>query len=206
MRTAVMGAGKWGRNLIRVLGEIESVDLGWIADPDSSALDTASAAAPDAKLCDDISRALDDIDLAFVATPSSEHVGHARFLLAHGKDVFVEKPFAMSLKEAVWLAAGARASGSVLMVGHQMLYHPGFQKLESLVREGALGRLQSIQAERAGVLDLSKEPGVLWAYGPHDVAMVLALSGESPDKVTSVGRTLDRSPDTATTATISLEP
>jgi predicted dehydrogenase len=93
----------------------------------------------------------------------------------------------MRTYDAVTLKGAQEASKSVLMVGHQLLFHPVFKKLKALVEKGVLGRIRSIRAERTGPVDLEREPGVLWSYGPHDAAMILSLTGEVPTRVAATG-------------------
>ncbi len=182
-----MGAGPWGRNLVRVIYNNDSSELAWVVDPDAQALANASAIAPGVAVIENIEAALDDVQLVVVCTPVRDHMRHVRSLLARGKDVLVEKPFAMNCTDAESLVAESGKRGTILMVGHQLLYHPVFLKLESLIRENVLGPLRSVRAERTGSIDFNKEPGVLWSYGPHDVAMILALVGEMPDEVSATG-------------------
>ncbi|MCP4602220.1 MAG: Gfo/Idh/MocA family oxidoreductase [Proteobacteria bacterium] len=187
IRAAVMGAGHWGCKLVREFDTLDSVELAWVVDPDPEARAKAHSIAPSAKTAEHISSALRDVQLVAVCTPARNHVEHVRDLLASRKDVLVEKPFAMRTKDAVSLAVESQDAESILMVGHQLLFHPVFCKLKSLIREGVLGRLLAVTAERTGVVDLDREPGVLWSYGPHDVAMILALAGEMPDQVATSG-------------------
>ncbi len=199
-----MGAGVWGRNLVRVMRDLECVELKWVVDPAPEALAHARAIAPDAEFVEDISSVPLDVPLVVVSTPARDHANHAISLLAQGRDVLVEKPFALNISDAQALSAHSRKEGAVLMVGHQLLYHPVFQRLEALVHGGALGKLLRVNAERTGIVDLEREPGVLWSFGPHDVAMTLALAGEEPSEISASGKTRTGSIEIAETADIRL--
>jgi UDP-2-acetamido-3-amino-2,3-dideoxy-glucuronate N-acetyltransferase len=181
-RVAVMGTGRWGRNVVRVLDSLENARVAWIVDPDPNARNRAAALAPGAKTAAHISAAIEDVDLVAVCTPARDHAAHVLHLLDNTKSVLVEKPFAMNSRDALSLARACRPE-STLMVGHQLLFHPAFRKLSELVAGGALGPLRKIRTERNGPIDLSREPGVLWSYGPHDVAMALDLAGEEPTRI-----------------------
>lgn len=187
IRAAVMGAGRWGRNLVRVLESLDNVRLEWIVDPDPDAREAAREIAPGAKTAPDISQIDSDIQMVSVCTPAAKHVDHVHWLLGQQKNVLVEKPFAMSSKDAANLALEAGIRGVVLMVGHQMLFHPAFQTLRKIVQSGSLGRLRAIESQRTGAFDPETEPGALWSYGPHDAAMVLSLTDESPCAVDARG-------------------
>ena len=104
------------------------------------------------------------------------------------------------MTEARDLAALAARSGRCLMVGHILQYHPAFLALKALVREGRLGRLQRIQANRLNLGAVRREEDVLWCLAPHDVSMVLSLVGELPSRVAATGgyHLRDAIADTAT--------
>jgi UDP-2-acetamido-3-amino-2,3-dideoxy-glucuronate N-acetyltransferase len=196
-----MGTGNWGRNLVRVFSTLDGVALRWIVDPDDTALGKAHLVAPHANRAKHISSAMDHVQLVAVCTPAHHHYQHVQALLKHGKNVLVEKPFTMNTGDALSLAD---ASTSTLMVGHQLLYHPAFTKLQSLISRGALGKLRFVKTERTGAMDLNREPGVLWSYGPHDVSMILALTDEEPTEVLATGRMLGTNAETAVEAHVHL--
>ncbi|MDJ0765019.1 MAG: Gfo/Idh/MocA family oxidoreductase [Myxococcota bacterium] len=204
IRAAVMGAGRWGCNLVRVLDADPSVRLTWVIDPNPKALERAQCIAPSAKMGSTIAPALSDVDAVAVCTPARDHVRHVRELLAHQKDVFVEKPIALRTCDAEALRAACQQMGAVLMVGHQLLYHPAFTALESAISAGHVGPVRTIRAERTGALDFSREPGVLWSFGPHDVAMILQLAQEMPCHVSATGILVKDDPAMVASADIGL--
>lgn len=57
-----------------------------------------------------------------------------------GKDLFVEKPLTVDLKEGEKLVKAAETASKILMVGHLLEYHPAILKLHELIRSGELGR------------------------------------------------------------------
>jgi UDP-2-acetamido-3-amino-2,3-dideoxy-glucuronate N-acetyltransferase len=73
--------------------------------------------------------------------------------------------------------------GRPVMVGHILRYHPAFEALEQLVREGALGRLLSVTSSRLDLGRIRREEDALWALAPHDLSMVLALLGSEPETI-----------------------
>ena len=62
------------------------------------------------------------------------------------------------------------------MVGHLLRYHPGFLKLNELVKSGELGKINHIYSRRLSLGKLRNTENVLWSFAPHDISMVLALS------------------------------
>ncbi len=184
-QVAVVGCGRWGRNLVRTFH-----DLGALR----AVIDIAPAAAKAMAeeydvLATDLDAALDDplVDAVVVVVPAAQHVAVARQAIDAGKHVFVEKPLALGLEEAEQLCALADDRGCTLMVGHLMRYHPAFVQLEAMVRAGTLGPLRYVYANRLNLGRIRREEDVLRSFAPHDVSMVLALVGSEPQLVRANG-------------------
>jgi predicted dehydrogenase len=175
-RLALAGCGRWGEKLCATLAGLANggrIELVALADPAEGALERARALAPGARALatlEELLQARLGLDGVLVATPTPLHGSHARLALAAGLDVFVEKPLALSLKEARALVALAR--GRVAMVGHLMRFHPAHARLGALVREGAVGALRGFSSRR---VTESRSPEPLWTLLPHDLATMHAL-------------------------------
>ncbi|MBX7250079.1 MAG: Gfo/Idh/MocA family oxidoreductase [Caulobacteraceae bacterium] len=184
-RVAVVGAGHWGKNLVRNFGELGA--LAAVVDPD---LQTAQAlAASQGAVARDLDAVLADpaIQAVAIAAPAPLHHRLAKAALQAGKHVFVEKPVALTLDDAADLIQTAETAGLTLMVGHLLQYHPVFLRLKAMVEAGELGRVRYIYSNRLSLGKIRREEDVLWSFAPHDISMVLALAGEEPDRVTASG-------------------
>lgn len=203
-KVALVGCGGWGRNLARNLAELDV--LARIVDPSKQAQTMAEQLGAAHSI--DIDDALSDPDCAavLIATPASTHFDLAMRVVAAGKDVFIEKPIALSIEEGELLGAAADAAGRVLMVGHILQYHPAFLKLRSLVAEGRLGRLRHISSDRMSLGRLRNEENVLWSFAPHDISMICSLFDSPPKRVRAVGSTfLSSAIEDVTTAHVEFE-
>lgn len=184
---AVVGCGRWGRNLVRnvqALGALRSVvDI----EPTTAKAVSEQYGVPAV----DLDTALGDpsVDGVVVAVPAVDHVEVARSVLDAGKHALVEKPLALRASEAEALCAAAERAGRVLMVGHVLQYHPVFVELERLVRRGVLGRLRYVYSNRLNLGRIRRDESTLWSFAPHDVSMILALVGAEPVSVQAVGGT-----------------
>jgi len=105
------------------------------------------------------------IDAVLVATPADQHAAIARGALTAGKHVLVEKPLCLTLSEAEALAAVARESGRVAMVGLNYRFHPLVRRLREAIRRGDLGRpmaafftLTSMRGQRTSVTGYETHP------------------------------------------------
>jgi predicted dehydrogenase len=117
-----------------------------------------------------------------VATPPDTHVAIAMKALEADMAVMIEKPLALSLREASrlqrWVKAGEQCPA--VLVDHVHLFAPAYERLKSLIRS-------PIVAIRTR--GCSSEPwrpySSLFDFAPHDLSMVLDLVGMLPDHTTS---------------------
>lgn len=196
-RIAVVGAGRWGRNLVRNFHALGA--LAMICDGDPQTLAEHRERLPDVAVTASLAdvAAAPGIDAVALATPTVTHGALARSLLEAGKSVFVEKPLCMDAQEARALGALAAARSLVLMTGHLLLFHPAFLALAAFVAAGGLGEPRYIGAQRLNFRPARSEDDALWDIAPHDVSMILALAGALPHTVTASaaatvnGRTID---------------
>ena len=190
LRVAVIGAGAWGLNHVRVVAsERDSVLVG-VADPDPQVADRVRGIAPGVPTLRDPDQLLADtsIDAVVIATPAATHAALAGAALAAGKHVLIEKPLAMNLPDAQAIAAAARASGRVAMVGHLMVHHPAVVRLRELLRSGALGDLHYLHSTRVNLGRIRSDENALWSFGPHDLSMIDYLLGRTPQTVAARGQ------------------
>lgn len=79
-------------------------------------------------------------DVSFVCSPNHMHVRHARMLAESGSHLFVEKPLSPSLKEVRDLIPVLERTGTHLMVGCNLRFHPGVKSLSEVLSKGLIGR------------------------------------------------------------------
>jgi UDP-2-acetamido-3-amino-2,3-dideoxy-glucuronate N-acetyltransferase len=186
-RVAVIGAGHWGRNLLRNFAALGA--LAALYDEDPATLAREAAFYPKARPAHTLDDVLGDpaIDAVAVATPAITHSLVARRVLEAGKHAFVEKPLSLNLEEARALGLLAERAGRTLMVGHLLLYHPAFVALRRFAAEGRIGALRYIYSNRASLGRIRRDGGALWEFAPHDISMILALTGALPERLSCAG-------------------
>ena len=182
---AVVGCGYWGKNLIRNFGELGALHA--VADTDRSRAE-AFADNLDVQAMDwSETLAASEVEAVVLATPAASHAAMAQEGLRAGKHVFVEKPLALKIDDALETIAVAHSVGRTLMVGHLLHYHPVFLKLRQMISAGELGRLQYLYSNRLNLGKIRREEDVFWSFAPHDLSMILALVGEEPTEVWAKG-------------------
>jgi predicted dehydrogenase len=95
----------------------------------------------------DFRKLLDDKDLraVVVSTPDHWHALHVMLACAAGKDVYVEKPLTLFVREGRWMIDVARRHKSVVQVGTQQRSGPHYRRARELIRGGHLGRVVSVR-------------------------------------------------------------
>lgn len=182
---AHIGYGYWGKNIARNFAELGL--LAAIVDPHPASAEAgAKAHGVRAASFEDV-LADSAIDGVSIAAPAELHFKLASAALQAGKHVFVEKPLTIDVGEAVALCAMADKAGLTLMVGHLLQYHPVYVKLREMVAAGELGKLQYVYSNRQSLGKFRREENVLWSFAPHDISMILGLTGEEPHHVSAQG-------------------
>jgi predicted dehydrogenase len=187
---AVVGLGYWGPNLLRVLYEMEGVNVAAICDLDADRLERFGRRYPSVHQSRNYEAILRDpeIDGVVLATPVYTHFDLASRALHAGKHVFVEKPLAPSTEQADALLNLANANGLGLMCGHTFVYSPPVRAVKDLIDNGELGDIYFISASRVNLGLHQRDVSVLWDLGPHDFSILLYWLGEAPESVSATGR------------------
>src|SRR5579872_3357020 len=115
MRIAVIGAGYWGVNLVRVFSQMGV--LSKICDFNADRLAQVASQFPGVATESSIDAVVHgpDVDAVAIATPAETHYALARQALLAGKDVYVEKPLTLHCDEAEKLTLLAESGGQILM-------------------------------------------------------------------------------------------
>jgi len=184
---AMIGCGYWGKNLVRNFYELEALCA--ICDNDEKVLQPFKTKYPDLRAVADYKTLLKDaaVKAVAIATPAASHFAFAKDALLAGKDVFVEKPIALSYKEGEELVSLAKEKGRLLMVGHILEYHPAIRKLKELVAAGELGKIHYVYSNRLNLGKFRTEENILWSFAPHDISIILTLLDEMPAQVSAHG-------------------
>jgi predicted dehydrogenase len=186
-QVGVIGAGNWGKNVVRTFHGLGA--LGAVAEANPAVHPALAADFPGIPLYADYRQVLaGPWPAVAIATPVPTHHAIAREALLAGKDVLVEKPMTMSAAEAEALVSLARERGRILMVGHLLLFQPAIQWIKAYLDAGALGRVSALHQERLNLGKARSAENALWSLGVHDLAVLLYLTGEVPDRLDAAGQ------------------
>lgn len=188
IRTAVIGCGYWGKNLVRNFHQLS--DLRFCVDSDPAVLSRIARQYPDVTVMDDHEELIgrSDVDAVVIATPSRTHADLAVAALEGGKHVFVEKPLALNGLDAERIVSAATEAGRILMVGHLLEYHPGVTYLKGLIDREELGEIYYLYTRRVNLGKVRSDENALWSLAPHDISVALYLLDEEPEEVEATGQ------------------
>jgi UDP-2-acetamido-3-amino-2,3-dideoxy-glucuronate N-acetyltransferase len=182
---AVVGAGAWGRNLVRNFAELRA--LRTICDGNPRLQSQYETEYPGVGITGSFQQVLDDeaVKAVVVATPAETHYALVAKAIRAGKDVFVEKPMALRREDGAALVDLAAKHQRILMVGHVLQYHPAIRELKAILDRGTLGKIQYVYSNRLNLGKIRTEENILWSFAPHDISVMLMLLGETPTVISA---------------------
>jgi predicted dehydrogenase len=151
VRIAVIGNGNQGSSHARVYDQIAEAEVVALCDLDPkrrAKLRGALSNTASIREEEDFERILEDpeIDGVSIATPDHWHTPIALHALKAGKHVYVEKPCAHNIHEAVMLGKAAKKYGKCVQHGTQSRSSKGIQDAVAFLREGKLGKIRAAKA------------------------------------------------------------
>jgi predicted dehydrogenase len=191
VRVAVVGAGAFGRNHLRVYRELEQagypVKLAALIDPNLAARAAAEAlyeVPAFAEVADWLASETHGSQLAAsVCVPTVQHAVCAQQLMAAGVDVLIEKPIAATLADADAIVATAKQYGRVAQVGHLERFNPAVGAVRGLLNHPMFFEVHRMSVFTPRSLDVD----VVLDLMIHDLDIVLNLVGQPVREVRAVG-------------------
>ena len=182
IKAAVIGAGYLGRQHVRVLSELENVELVGVVDTNP---ETARAVATEysTRAYDSHRDLSDNVSAVSLATPTRNHASIGIDLLARGVDVLVEKPIASSLAEADALIEAADRHRRILQVGHLERFNPAVVAARKLLTTPLFFEVHRLGVFAARSLDIDVVSDLMI----HDLDLVLDFVRSPVNRVSAVG-------------------
>ena len=180
---AVVGCGIWGKNLVRNFFELGA--LFSICDSNSKIANQVASKYNVKKYSFKQILNNPNIKGVVLAVPVKKHAAMAIDALKKGKHVFVEKPLALNVIDGEAMIATAKKNKVRLMVGHLLQYHPIFRTIRKYVEEEKIGKINYLYSNRISFGRVRVQEDVIWSFAPHDISMILSLTGQIPEYVSS---------------------
>ena len=203
MKAAVVGLGWWGKQIISYLKSSEKIRVTHGVDLQIAHLDDF-AKEHQVTLVSDLDQVLNDpqIDAIILATPHSMHESQALQIIAAGKQLFCEKPLALTSLGAKRILDACDKAGIVLGIGHERRFESALEEVLRLVQSGELGQILHVEANVSHnlfakmdasnwrVQDQDAPAGALTALGVHLTDFFISLVGCPTHVRAKTGRVL----------------
>lgn len=209
IKTAVIGCGVWGREILSTLQRLPQAEVVMVCDTYEPSARRAGRLAPEAKVTADAQAVLADeaVQAVIIATPTHQHKDLVLAALKAGKHVYCEAPLAHTVEDTRAIARAARDSfKQVFQPGLQMRSDPQNWFLLPFIRAGQLGRgakasatwnrktswrLDSPNADRAIEINWRLDPklslGLVGEVGIHQLDRLIWFIGRQPKLVRGFG-------------------
>ncbi len=187
VRVAVLGYGHLGKwHCQKVEAHKDVAEFVAIVEKFPAAQDEAKKNHPNVKVVSDIKEIINEIDAAFIVTPTSTHFELVKYLLENNKHVFCEKPLCSNDSEADALAKIAEGKNVVLQVGHSERFHEAWQQLRSRFQK--LSTPFTVRINRSAPFKgRATDVDVVQDLAIHDLDLVLHLFKQKPLQVSAQG-------------------
>lgn len=169
---AVIGAGRWGRNLIRNLQQSSQFDLKAVHDLNPVQFQNLSV-----RRVADVDELLrgQDIEAVVIATPPGTHAPLVQDFLSHGKHVLCEKPLALSAIACRELFELAQSRKRCLMVDCTPVYLEEIQTARTHIAWEQVDSIRCVRTSKSVPVSMEE---LLWDLAPHDLAILRAWLGD----------------------------
>jgi len=190
LNTAVIGAGYWGKNLVRNFATAKRCNLKYVCDLDKKLLAIQKKSFPFIKTATNIDEILDDreVNAVVIATGVPSHFQIAQKSLEADKHTYVEKPLTSKAAESKILVELAKEKKLKLMVGHLLEYHPAVTYLKAMIDKGEIGQPYYMYTQRVNLGIVRKNENAWWSLAPHDISIICYLFGSEPVSVSVHGQ------------------
>ncbi len=187
-RVGVIGLGFIGMKHARIYSSSEACTLEAVCDTNTE-LSEETAKELNCKAFSDYMEILtsEDIEAVSICLPEDMHVHASVKAAEYGKHILLEKPLAMSFEDCETIIEAAKRSNVKLLVGHLLRFDPKYAQAYEYVKDGGIGDIILIRAQRNGMLSAGYRSGkygsVVFHVGVHDIDLALWFAGSKPFSV-----------------------
>ena len=189
IKTAIVGLGYWGPNLLRNCSDIKDYNVIYGCDLLLSNLDKFSSIYPSVKFTNKFEDILKDtnVDLVVIATPLSTHFRLAEKALKAKKHVLLEKPMTQNSNEAIKLVRLAKRNNKILMVGYTFVYSEPIKKIREILNKKEIGQIYYYDSTRINLGLIQSDVNVIWDLACHDFSIINYLFNKVPVAIQAFG-------------------
>ncbi len=148
VRVGLIGCGGRGTQVAKLMLAVPGVEYSALCDVYLPNTETAKSwAGAGAKTFQDFRKLLEqkDVDAVHIATPDHWHATVSVIACEAGKDVYVEKPLAFSIKEGRAIVTAARKTNRVVQTGMQHRSAPHYKEVQDIIQSGKIGEVRFVR-------------------------------------------------------------
>lgn len=176
VRVGLIGLGNMGQNHLRVLSILKTVDLVFIHDADTTKAKKLAEAhqAHSFQTLEDAYK--NPVDAIIICTPTSTHAEQIKQAIHYTKNIFVEKPMAATLSEALEIKKLVDNKDINLQIGFIERFNPAVTQLKNILDRS--GKIINIDFTRTNKLsNRITDVDVISDLMIHDIDLALYLNG-----------------------------
>jgi len=187
INVGLIGYGYWGTKLARNFQNSQYFNLVSVHDIDKKKIKEAKNSFKNIHTYNNIDELLKDkkISLIIISTPTSTHYKLAKKSLLGLKNVLVEKPLSLSLKEVKNLENLAKLKNKKIFVDYPFLFAGTIKYLKNIIDKKKFGPILEIESYREQA-PIRKDTNVLWDLGTHDISILNFLLRSQPTKINTL--------------------
>lgn len=166
MKVALVGYGRWGKNLYNALNNLENVEEVLVCDPIVKSIETKIKTIKFNEIIND-----KEINAVVVSSPAKTHFNLTRTLIEADKNVFCEKPLCFTEEEIQILTNLVYDKKKILISGHTFLFNDSIRFLKDYIEQNKL-EFKTVFGKYSSYGTNVKDVDVLWDFGPHVISII----------------------------------
>jgi xylose dehydrogenase (NAD/NADP) len=204
LRWGILGAARVNERLLPAIVEAANAELVAIASrrPGAAAATLAKYAPGETGVTayDDLEALLDraDIEAVYLPMANEEHAEWALRAIARGKQVLIEKPMALSVKDIEAIEAAAQRQRVTVMEGFMYRFHPQHARVRELLAAGLIGDIKYVRTAFSFMMrparmyridrDIVHGGGAMWDIGCYAIHTARLWFDEPPKAVSAMAK------------------
>jgi UDP-N-acetylglucosamine 3-dehydrogenase len=183
LKLAIVGLGVMGCNHLRVLNEMENVEVVAICDVDKERLKKLKRLYKIKKVHVDVVEMLksESLDGLIVSAPTVSHYDLAKLAIHFNIPVLIEKPLALEINQGQEIVKEAKNKGLLVFVGYVERFNPTVLRMKELIEQEICGKPLHINLSRVNHFPLrmaKRHIGVVTDLSTHDTDLIQYITGK----------------------------
>ena len=187
LNVSIIGYGYWGSKLARNFQNSAYFNISSIVDKKKVNLINAKKNFSHIKCHRNYKKTIknDLLDLVIISTPTSSHYRIAKFALENFRNILVEKPICLSLKQVKILNKIAKRNNKMIFVDYPFLFSGTISYIKKIIDKNKYGKILQIESFREQA-PIRSDANVIWDLGTHDISILTYLLNAHPESVKTI--------------------